>query len=140
LDTIELELASRIVGACCEEAAGIGIRVSVVVADSAGHLITAARMDGATFGSMSIALDKAYSAAAFARPTSLWAESTVPGEANWGLQEALGGRMTVYGGGLPALSNGRLIGAVGVSGSAASNDVRCARAGISAAGLETNDE
>jgi uncharacterized protein GlcG (DUF336 family) len=135
--SMTLDVAQRIVTAACQEAERLGISVSVVVADQGGHVIAAARMDGVAFGNMSVALDKAYSAAAFAAPTSRWASSTLPGESNWGFHAALGGRMIVYGGGLPVISDGEAIAAVGVSGSAASNDVACARAGILAVGLDT---
>jgi uncharacterized protein GlcG (DUF336 family) len=94
-------------------------------------------MDGAGFGTMDVAIDKAYSAAAFAAPTSRWADSSAPGERNWGFHAALGGRMTVYAGGLPVLRGGTLVGAVGASGAAGEVDATCGAAGITGAGFET---
>jgi uncharacterized protein GlcG (DUF336 family) len=137
MSTMTLAEVEEIVAACREEAERMGISVAIVVADTGGHPVAAARMDGTAFGNMDVALDKAYSAAAFAAPTGRWAPSTAPGGSNWGFHTALGGRMTVYGGGLPVTKEGKVVAAVGVSGSAASNDVSCARAGILAAGFET---
>ena len=134
---MELETARAVVDAAVQEAERRGLTLSVVVADASGHLVAAARMDGARFGSMEVALDKAHSAAAFAAPTSRWAASTAPGGSNWGFHAALGGRMTVYGGGLPVMRGTELIGAVGASGAAAEDDERCAAAGIASAGFET---
>jgi uncharacterized protein GlcG (DUF336 family) len=135
--SIDLDTALGIVNASCAKARDVGIAVSVAVTDAAGNIVAAARMDGAAFGTMEVARDKAYSAAAFRAPTSMWASSTVPGEANWGVHSALGGRMTVYPGGHPVLRDGHLLGAVGISGSIAENDVICALAGIADVGLET---
>ncbi|MFL5799639.1 MAG: GlcG/HbpS family heme-binding protein [Actinomycetota bacterium] len=134
---MQIDEAGRVVEGVMAEARRRAVELSVAVADESGHLVAAGRMDGAPFGTMDVALDKAHSAAAFAAPTSRWAASSAPGGSNWGFHAALGGRMTVYGGGLPIMRDGRLIGAVGVSGAAADVDESCAAAGIEAAGLDT---
>jgi uncharacterized protein GlcG (DUF336 family) len=130
--SIGQEDAARLVTACIEEAHALGVAVSVAVADSAGHLLHFVRMDGAPLLSASIAQDKAYSVAAF---------NGLPTEAWWGLigeDEALSrgivktDRLIVFGGGRPCLAGDELVGAVGVSGGSADQDIAVARAGAQA--------
>jgi uncharacterized protein GlcG (DUF336 family) len=135
-----IDEAKMILDGAIAEAHRRDVRLSIAVADESGHLVVAGRMDGAPFGTMEVALDKAYSAAAFAAPTSRWAGSSAPGGSNWGFHEALGGRMTVYAGGLPILRDGTVIGAVGASGGPGEVDAACVAAGISAAGFDTVDD
>ncbi len=118
-----------IVAACLAEAGALGVAVCIAVTDNSGHLLHFVRMDGAPLLSASIAQDKAYSVAAFnGLPTDAW----------WGLIEkddalvhgiVKTDRLIVFGGGRPCLVDGELVGAVGVSGGSADQDVAVATAG-----------
>lgn len=92
-------------------------------------------MDKAPFGVTALAIDKAFTAAAFAAPTDAWQHSTQPGGADWGMITSRGGRLTVYPGGVPILCDSVVVGAIGVSGGEGCQDADCARAGIKGAGL-----
>lgn len=135
---VGLGLAERIVAGVREEAASRGKPMGIVVVDSSARLVLAARMDGAQVPAVELAQDKAYTAAAFGRPTEAWAESTVPGGEDWGLSTVLGGRFVPFAGGLPIVVDGEVVGGIGVSGAAADVDRACAAAGLRAAGLSAS--
>ena len=65
-------------------------------------------------------------------PTSNLADVTVPNTELYGLTTTNNGRIVVFGGGIPLVKDGKVIGAVGVSGSAVPNDVKVAEAAVRA--------
>lgn len=89
-------------------------------------------MDGAPFVVFALAQEKAWTAAAFGAPTKAWVESSRPGGPFWGLTNALGGRFSVLAGGVPLITDGRMVGAVGVSGGDERFDHDCAEHAASA--------
>lgn len=127
-----LDLAARLAAAVREEAVRLGKAMGVAVVDRAGNVILAVRMDGASPVALQLAIDKAFTAAAFNAPTDAWGEVTSPGGADWGLTSALAGRIVVLAGGLPLRAGGELVGAIGVSGAAPAVDRQCANAGVRA--------
>lgn len=124
--TDALDLLARVRAAAHHD----GLRLAYAIVDSGGNPVVTARDDGAQLGALSLAGDKAYTAVAFGMPTSAWTESSRPGGGDWGLAGSLGGRAIVFPGGVPLFAAGRLVGAVGVSGTVSTDDERCARAGI----------
>ena len=124
--------ARAVLDAALARAGELGVAVCVCVADPSGEAIATARMDGAPRLSARIAADKAYTVGAFnGLPTDQW----------WGLIEhepaLVHGlthtpRLVVFGGGKPVLADGRLVGAVGVSGGSAEQDTEIAAAGAAA--------
>lgn len=132
---LTLELALRLIDGACQEAARREVSMGLAVVDTGGCVIASARMDGAQLVAVDLAVDKAYTAVAFGQPTEAWAASTQPGGADWGLSTTLGGRLVVFAGGLPVHVDGQVVGAIGVSGSAAEVDRAVAQAGIAAVGL-----
>ena len=132
---LTLDLALRLIDGACQEAARRDVAMGLAVVDTAGGVVASARMDGAQLVAVDLATDKAYTAVAFGQPTEAWSDSTQPGGADWGLSTTLGGRLVVFAGGLPVRVDGQVVGAIGVSGSAAQVDRACAQAGIAAVGL-----
>jgi len=120
-----------------QHAASLGRAVAVVVVDRGGNLVTSARMDGSQLGASSLALDKAYTAVAFGRPTSAWSQSSSPGASDWGLVGSLSGRTSVIAGGVPVYVEGQLVGGVGVSGGPSAIDEECAEKSLAAAGASS---
>ncbi|WP_375385764.1 heme-binding protein [uncultured Microbacterium sp.] len=118
----------------CQEA---GLALAACVVDRGGNPVASTRRDGAQLGAISLAADKAFTAVAFGAPTSRWASSSRPGEADWGLAGSLGGRAVVFAGGVPLYWDGHLIGGLGVSGAASASDEACAIAAAHGAGLRT---
>lgn len=112
---VTLELAERLTKAALSAAAK---PMAIAVTDRHGELVLATRMDGASRVALALAVDKAFTAAAFNAPTDAWGEVTKPGAADWGLTSALAGRIVILAGGFPLRGDGELIGAIGVSGAA----------------------
>jgi len=89
-------------------------------------------MDGALLASISISLDKAYTAVALKMPTDQAAALVTPGHPLFGLNTANGGRLIVFGGGFPIIEAGNMIGGLGVSGGSVDEDMMVAKAGMAA--------
>jgi uncharacterized protein GlcG (DUF336 family) len=128
--TVDLATATRIVAAAHAEAARRSILVSAAVVDSGGHLVAFGRMDGAEIAGPVLAVDKAYTAVANRIATSELAGLASPGGELFGLHANGGGRFVIFGGGVPIVVEGAIVGGAGVSGASAADDEACALAGI----------
>lgn len=107
----------------------IGVPMCSAVCDENGQLIAFEREDGSKFSSISIAIDKAFTAAAARNPTRFYAEKSVPGGPTWGIQHTNGGRFCVIPGGLPVVV-GELVGGVGCSSGTGDQDEIVAQGAI----------
>lgn len=129
---ITLEEAKYVIEAAINKANDLGIRQNVAVVDAGGNMKAFARMDDAWLGSIDIAMRKAKTARFFDMPTAEIGKMSQPGGTLYGIEFSNGGLIT-FGGGMPIKNNqGRIIGAIGVSGSTVPNDVQCAEAGANA--------
>jgi uncharacterized protein GlcG (DUF336 family) len=89
--------------------------------------------DNAWLTSIDISQNKAWTSVALKMPTSNLADVTVPNTELYGLTTTNNRRIVVFGGGIPLVKDGKVIGAVGVSGSAAvPNDVKVAEVAVRA--------
>jgi uncharacterized protein GlcG (DUF336 family) len=129
---MQLRHARAVLSAVEDQARELSVRVCAAVLDAGGNPVATIRMDGAQLGAYQLSLDKAWTAVAFESPTEEWASVTAPGAPAWGFGTSLAGRVIVFGGGVPLVEADRLVGGVGVSGSSAEIDARCARAGAAA--------
>jgi uncharacterized protein GlcG (DUF336 family) len=130
--TIDLATALRMVAAAHAEAERQSILVSAAVVDAGGHLVAFGRMDGAEIAGPVLAVDKAYTAVANRTATSELAKLAAPGGELFGLHANGGGRFVIFGGGVPILVDGIVVGGVGVSGASAAQDEACALAALTA--------
>jgi glc operon protein GlcG len=129
--TVGLEGARRCVDAARKHAGDLGVSVCVAVADRAGHLVSFDRMDGAPLLTASIAQDKAYTAAAFGLPTHDWWDAIREDPAlAHGIPQRE--RLVIFGGGVPIVDEGTVVGAVGVSGGTPDQDRAVAQAAVAA--------
>jgi uncharacterized protein GlcG (DUF336 family) len=135
-DVVHWEAAAAAVAAAAHWADEAGIKVNVAVVDAGGNLAAFLRMPGAFLHSIEIAIDKAYTAAGFGLPTAAWTEALATHSAGVRSGIPLRPRMVCFGGGLPLRHDSRLIGGIGVSGGSELEDEACARAGLSAIGLD----
>ena len=110
----------------------MGLPVVIAVLDAGAHLKAFRRMDGAVLASIDIAIRKASTAVLFqANSEAVW-EYCKPGAPAPGLELTNGG-LAPFGGGIPLKgSDGQVIGALGVSGGAVTQDVEVAKAGFAA--------
>jgi len=125
---LSAQRVQEIIGRAIEHATKLGIAVTVVVVDDGGYPLGLTRMDGAIKLSPEIALSKAYTAAMFRRPT---ADLSQMSSEFWAAARGLGlETVAPLPGGLPIREGDTLVGAIGVSGSAPSQDLECATAGL----------
>jgi glc operon protein GlcG len=103
-------------------------QVSVVIVNREGRVVLAQRMDEASFTSLDVAEGKAVAAATLGMPSA--AMQTAIDSGALSLLTVKG--LVAIGGGLPILHGGRVVGGIGVSGSAPTDDESFARAGIEA--------
>jgi glc operon protein GlcG len=125
---INLETAKKAAAAALAEARKNGWLMVVAVVDPNGTLVYYEKMDNTQLGSAEAAIDKARSAALYKRPTKAFQDALAGGGA--GLRVlALKGADPVEGG-LPIIVDGKLIGAIGLSGDLSEHDGQCAAAGV----------
>ena len=121
--------ANRMVQAAITEANRIGIRLSVSVCDSGGHLLAFNRMEGAIFISAVAAQGKAFGAVGFGRDSSaIPADSPVI----QAIMATQGGKIIPAQGALVIVKDGETVGAIGGSGGTAQQDEDCVRVGLAA--------
>src|SRR5437899_10615885 len=125
---ISLEQAKKVMAGAEAEAKKNNWNVVIAVLDSGGNLVMLHRMDGAQFGSIDVAREKAYSAVAFRRPTKLFQDLIEQGGVNMRLLRVSG--LSPLEGGLPIIVDGKLVGGVGVSGVTSQQDAQIGRAGV----------
>ena len=117
------KIAAGVVAECQKN----GWNVAVAVVDTHGFLVYFERMDNTQTASMDIAVGKARAAATYRRPTRVFADVINKG----GLATATLPGVFASPGGVPIMVDGKVTGAVGVSGVTGDQDEQCAKAGIS---------
>lgn len=100
----------------------IGVPCVFAGVDAGGSLMFLERMAGSLLGSIDIAQGKAFTAAAFQRPTAELREPSGPAGELHGLATTNAGRVVVFAGGLPVFTDGELVGGIGVSGGTTAED------------------
>ena len=124
---IALDMAKKIAAAAVAEAKKNGWNVAVAIVNNHGFLVYYERLDDTQTASAAIAVEKARSAAMFRRATREMQDAV-----NKGNPAFLGIGATPVAGGLPVISNGKIVGAIGVSGVTSDQDEQVARAGLEA--------
>ena len=104
----------------------------IVVADPHGELIALLRMDGAPLPSITIAMNKAYTAARKGEPTRDLGQKVRDPEKGFDIAYYGDPRFVGWGGGLPVRVNGQVVGAVAVSGLPEAEDMEMAEMGVKA--------
>lgn len=128
---MNLELARAVIQRVRARASEQGLSVVCAVADEGGNPVAIERMDGAYLASFDIALNKAYTASALKMSTLSLKPMAQPGGQLYGIQHTNGGRIVVFGGGVPLVYAGRVIGGLGVSGGTEAQDSALAEYGAS---------
>jgi uncharacterized protein GlcG (DUF336 family) len=114
-----------------KKAIEIGTQMDIAVVDARANMKAFIRMDDAWFGSIDIAIKKVRTARFFDMPTGDIGSLSRPGDSLYNIEHSNGGLIT-FPGGVPLKVNGKIIGAIGVSGSSVENDHTVAGAGASA--------
>jgi len=129
---ITLADARQIIAAAEKKAAEIGQPMNIAVADAGGNLVAHVRMDNAWLGSIDISIQKAWTARAFDIATKDLAEHSQSGGQFSGINASNGGRVMIFAGGIPLKKDGKVVGAIGVSGGGGEQDHQVAEAGAAA--------
>lgn len=128
--SITLAQAKRVAEAALAPAHANGWTMVIAIVDPGGYLVYLEKMDQTQVGSIAIAESKARSAAIFKRPTQTFQERLASGGDGL-LVLRLKDAIPVEGG-LPIIVDGKLIGALGISGGSSAEDEVCADAGAAA--------
>ena len=129
---LDITDARVLIAGATARAAEIGVPMCIAITDESGQLVAFERMDGGKVTSTTIAIDKAFTAAAARKATHEYGTASQPGAPAYGIASAIGGRLMVVGGGLPVTVNGAVVGGIGVSSGAPAQDQDVAQAGIDA--------
>jgi glc operon protein GlcG len=124
--------AQLAVQAIQEELVRRGKQAVIAVSDAHGELITLLRLDGAPLPSITIASNKAFTAARERKPTREIGQSSRAAATGFDIAYFGDNRFVGWGGGLPVISNGLTLGAVAVSGLSEQEDAELAQIGINA--------
>ena len=130
--SVSRSAAAALIDAALIAANHLGVEVAVAVTDATGTLRTFERSDGAPFLTAEVAINKAWTSAAYGYSTHVWnayiADPKVAPIANIP-------RMMAVGGGYPLLESGKLIGGIGVSGGNAKQDQEIAESALKTLGF-----
>jgi uncharacterized protein GlcG (DUF336 family) len=124
---VTLEQAKKAIDAAAAEAAKNGWAFAIAVVNPGGHLVAFSKMDNTQFASIKIAQHKARAAATFRRPTKAFQDGLAANPATvylLTLDDVIASE-----GGIPLMSGGKLIGAIGCSGGTGAQDGQACKAG-----------
>ena len=124
-----LDEAHQIISAARTKAEEIKVPMNIAVVDTGNNLTAFARMDGAWLGSIDIAISKAKTARYFDMTSADLGAASQAGQPLFGINTSNDGTIIVFGGGIPLVRGGIIVGAVGVSGGAVPQDIEVAEAG-----------
>lgn len=124
-----LEIAKALIAKIEEKAESMGLRVVIAVADKSARPVAIHCMDDAYIASFDVALNKAYTSAGLKMSTKQLGELSGPGGPLYGIQHTNDGKLVIFGGGEVLERNGRIIGALGVSGGTLEQDTALAAYG-----------
>jgi glc operon protein GlcG len=130
--SIGVETARKVAAAAIAEGKKNGWTVAVAIVDTDGELVFFERIDNTQVGSVKVSQEKARTSARFKRPTKAFEDALV------------GGRQAILGlpdvvpleGGIPLVVEGKIIGAIGVSGGTSQQDGVCAQTGADTLGKQ----
>jgi glc operon protein GlcG len=126
VSVIEYAEAQKIVGSIVNKASEMNKAVAVAVADAHGELIAFARMDGVPLPSVSIAMNKAWTAARTGKPTEEIGEKVKDPNKGHDISYYGDPRFVGWGGGIPVWKGDEVVGAVAVSGLSSKEDAALA--------------
>ena len=130
--TIQLEDARRMIAAATKKAKDIDSPSNIAVVCAGGYLLAFERMENAWLGSVDIAQKKAWTSRAFDIETEKLGKLSQSGDQFFGIHASNDGKVMIFAGGVPIKQDGKVIGAIGVSGGMGKQDQAVAEAGAEA--------
>ena len=129
---LTLDDAKLMMAAAEKKADEIGVDMDIAIVDDGGNLLLFQRMDNARITSISIAIDKAFTAGAARKSTRAYGEASGPGGPSFGINSSIQGRFMIFAGGLPIFINNEPVGGIGCSSGSPDQDEEVAQAGVNA--------
>jgi uncharacterized protein GlcG (DUF336 family) len=127
---IATDVAKKAAAGALAEAKKNGWNEAVAIVDTAGDLVYFEKMDGTQGASIDLAIDKARASARFKRPTKALQDALAAGGDGWRFLTLRG--VVAAEGGVPLVIDGKIVGAIGLSGGTGPQDGQCAGAGVAA--------
>ena len=124
-----LALANALIEKVKAKAAEMGVNAVVAVSDKAGRPVSVQCMDDAYIASFDIAINKTYTSASLKMSTEQLSNLSQPGQPLYGIQFTNNGKIVIFGGGEVLEKDGKIVGALGVSGGSAAEDTELAAYG-----------
>ena len=129
---LSLETAKRLLAIAEQKARQMGLSSDIAIVDDGANLIAFHRMDNARIAGIDISQNKAWTSVAMQMPTANLAQSALPGGPTFGINTTNHGRLVILGGGIPLVSEGKIVGGIGVSGGTSAQDIEVASAAVQA--------
>ncbi|WP_348266733.1 heme-binding protein [Edaphobacter paludis] len=129
---IKLADARRMIAAAEKKAEEIKQPMNIAIVDEGGNLIAFERMENAWLGSIDIAQKKAWTSRAFDITTKDLGANSQSGDQFFGIHASNNGKVMIFAGGIPLQKDGKVVGAIGVSGGSGEQDHSVAEAGAAA--------
>lgn len=126
-----LETSKKLIEKIEEEAKRRGKQAVIAVCTPDGNPVAVHVMDGAFLVSFDVAVRKAYTSVAVKMSTMELSKLAQPGQTFYGLDKLEGGKIVIFGGGVPLIHNGVIIGGLGISGGTGEEDHSLAEYGLS---------
>jgi len=133
---LNLEVAKKIAAAAESKGKEIGVPIVVSVLDQGGNLILLHRMEDSLLASIDISINKAYTALALKMPTDKVANIVKEDSELYGIQWTNKGKIVPFGGGYPLEIDGKVVGALGVSGGTVEEDTKVSLYALKTFGME----
>lgn len=124
------DMADCVCRAVRQHARDQGLRVVAAVCDAGANLVALQRDDDAYIASVDIAMSKAYTSASLKMSTEEVGRLAQPGAPLYGIQYSNGGKIMIFGGGMPLIRGGSIVGGLGVSGGSAEQDTELVKYGV----------
>lgn len=129
---LTLDDARLMMAAAEKKAQEIGVDMDIAIVDDGGNLLMFERMDDARVTSITIAIDKAFTAGAARKSTRDYGNVSGPGQPAFGINSSIQGRFMIFAGGLPIFIDDQPVGGIGCSSGSPDQDEEVAQAGIDA--------
>lgn len=124
-----LKTANALIEKVKAKAAEMGVNAVIAVSDKAGRPVAVQCMDDAYIASFDIAINKTFTSASLKMSTDELSRLSQPGQPLYGIQFTNEGKIVIFGGGEPLEADGKIVGALGVSGGTAEQDTAIAAYG-----------
>ena len=127
--SMTLDMAKALIDKIEKRAEQMQLSVVIAVADQSARPVAVHCMDDAYIASYDIAFNKAFTSASLKMSTAELSKLSGPGQPLYGIQNTNEGKIVIFGGGEPLKRNGRIVGALGVSGGTLEQDTYLAAYG-----------